>query len=59
MRKKVYFKNSYGEKGEKEFIQNGSKPTFGIFTQEPKERKYQISDLLRNQIDYVEFYNLD
>lgn len=53
MRKKVYFQNSYGEKMEKDFIQNGSKPTFGIFTKEFRERKYQVSNLLRNQLEYV------
>jgi hypothetical protein len=53
MRKKVYFQNSYGEKGEKEFVQNGTKPTFGIFTKEFRERKYQMSGLLRNQLDFV------
>lgn len=53
MRKKVYFQNSYGEKMEKDFIQNGSKPTFGIFTKEFRERKYQVSNLLKNQLEYV------
>jgi hypothetical protein len=53
MRKKVYFQNSYGEKMEKDFIQNGGKPTFGIFTKEFRERKYQVSNLLKNQLDYV------
>lgn len=53
MRKKVYFQNSYGTKGEKEFIQNGSKPTFGIFTKEFRERKFQVSNLLKNQQEYV------
>lgn len=53
MRKKVYFQNSYGANGEKEFIQNGSKPTFGIFTKEFAERKVKNSNLLNNQLDYV------
>jgi hypothetical protein len=53
MRKKVYFQNSYGEKMEKDFIQNGTKPTFGIFTKEFRERKYQMSNLLKNQLDFV------
>ena len=56
MRKKVYFQNSYGEKGDKDFIQNGSKPTFGIFTKEFRERKYQVSNLLKNQLEYVIIY---
>jgi hypothetical protein len=53
MRKKVYFQNSYGEKMDKDFVQNGAKPTFGIFTKEFRERKYQPSDLLKNQQEFV------
>ncbi len=53
MRKKVYYQNSYGENLEKDFIQNGSKPTFGIFTKEFRERKYQMSGLLTNQLEFV------
>ncbi len=53
MRKKVYFQNSFGEKGEKEFIQNGNKPTFGIFSKEFRERKFEVSNLLKNQREYV------
>ena len=57
MRKKVYFQNSYGKEGEKEFIQNGTKPTFGIFTKEFKERKLEYSNLLKNQISFVRIIN--
>ncbi len=53
MRKKIYFQNSYGEKGEKDFIQNGAKPTFGIFTKDFQERKHEMSSLLKNQKEYV------
>jgi len=59
MRKKLYFQNSYGEKMDKDFIQNGSKPTFGIFTKEFRERKYEMSNLLKNQKEFVKnFFNL-
>jgi hypothetical protein len=53
MRKKIYFQNSFGEKGDKDFIQNGAKPTFGIFTKEFKERRFEVSNLLKNQLLYV------
>jgi hypothetical protein len=53
MRKKVYFQNSYGDKMDKDFIQNGVKPTFGIFTKDFIERRFEVSKLLRTQIDYV------
>jgi hypothetical protein len=56
MRKKVYFQNSFGEKMDKDFIQNGTKPTFGIFTKEFRERKYQMSNLLKNQTDFVNIF---
>jgi hypothetical protein len=56
MRKKVYYQNSFGDHGEKEFVQNGTKTTFGIFTKEFKERRYQMSNLLKNQLEYVKYF---
>lgn len=53
MRKKVYLQNSYGEKGDKDFILNGTKTTFGIFTKGFQERVFKNSDKLQKQIDYV------
>ena len=53
MRKKIYFQNSFGEQGEKEFISEGFKTTFGIFTKEFKERRIQDSDLLLRQKNFV------
>ncbi len=54
MRKKIYYQNSFGAKGEKEFIRDGKKPTFGIFTKDFKERKYEKSSLLKNQEEFVD-----
>jgi len=53
MRKKIYFQNSFGEKGEKDFTSEGFKTTFGIFTKEFKERRITDSDLIKKQKDYV------
>jgi hypothetical protein len=55
MRKKVYYQNSYGEKMDKDFVINGSKPTFGIFSKDFRERRLQISSLLQKQTDFVSF----
>lgn len=53
MRKKVYFQNNYGDKDEKDFIVNGTKTTFGIFSKEFRERRFEASNLLKNQRKYV------
>lgn len=53
MRKKIYFQNSYGDQGEKDFTSEGFKTTFGIFTKEFKERRITDSDLIKKQKDYV------
>lgn len=55
MRKKVYYQNSYGDKLDKDFIQNGVKPTFGIFTKDFAERRFEVSSLLKNQIEFVNY----
>jgi hypothetical protein len=57
MRKKVYYQNSYGDNMEKDFVQNGYKNTFGIFSKEFRERRYQISDLLKKQREWVRIFN--
>lgn len=56
MRKKIYFQNSYGDQGEKDFTAEGFKTTFGIFTKEFKERRITDSDLIKKQKDYVITY---
>lgn len=53
MRKKVYYQNAYGDKMDKDYVVNGSKPTFGIFSKEFRERRFQMSNLLQNQLKYV------
>lgn len=53
MRKKVYYQNSYGDKLDKDFIQNGVKPTFGIFTKDFAEKRFEMSSLLKNQLQFV------
>jgi len=53
MRKKIYFQNSFGKQGENDFIVNGFKTTFGIFTKEFKERRFEKSDLLKKQEKYI------
>lgn len=53
MRKKIYYQNSYGAKGEKDYIIDGNKASFGIFTKEFKERVFKNSDLLNRQIKYL------
>ena len=53
MRKKIYYQNSYGDNLEKEFIRNGFKTSFGIFTKEFRERKPETSSLLKKQMSYV------
>lgn len=58
MRKKIYFQNSFGDQGEKEFMSEGFKTTFGIFTKEFKERRIQDSDLLLRQKNFVNKFNL-
>lgn len=56
MRKKIYFQNSFGEQGEKEFTSEGFKTTFGIFTKEFKERRITDSELIKKQKDYVTLF---
>ena len=53
MRKKIYFQNNYGDQGEKDFVQDGYKTTFGIFVKEFKERRIEHSDLLKRQLEFV------
>lgn len=53
MRKKVYFQNSFGEKGDKDYVLNGSKTSFGIFTKDYQERVFKNSEKLQKQLDYV------
>ena len=53
MRKKIYFQNSFGDLGDKEFVFNGSKTTFGVFTKEFKERRIEESDILKKQFAYI------
>jgi hypothetical protein len=53
MRKKVYYQNSHGDKMDKDFVVNGYKPTFGIFSKDFKERVFQKSNLLQNQEQFV------
>jgi hypothetical protein len=53
MRKKIYFQNNFGDLGDKEFIYNGVKTTFGMFTKEFKERRFEVSDLLRKQNELI------
>lgn len=53
MRKKVYYQNLYGEKGEKDFIFNGTKTTFGIFSKDFSEQIFSNSEKLNNQLKYV------
>ena len=53
MRKKVYLQNSYGKTGDQEFILNGTKTTFGIFTKNFQERIFKNSDKLQKQLNYV------
>lgn len=53
MRKKIWFQNSWGEKGEKDYIVNGYKSTFGIFVKEFTERRIEPSPLLKKQLEYV------
>jgi hypothetical protein len=54
MRKKVYYQNAHGEKLDKDFVLNGYKTTFGIFSKEFQERRYKMSDKLKEQVLYVE-----
>ena len=53
MRKKIYYQNNYGDLGDKEFIFNGYKTTFGMFTKEFKERKFEVSELLAKQNTFM------
>lgn len=54
MRKKIYFQNNYGEKGDKEFTLNGFKTTFGMFTKEFKERRFEESEVFKKQKAYLQ-----
>lgn len=53
MRKKIFFQNSYGPKGDKDYIVEGTRATFGIFTKIFKERVFQNSEKLNKQLEYV------
>ena len=53
MRKKIYFQNAFGEKGDKDFIINGTKASFGIFTKGFQERVFKNSEKLDRQLKYV------
>jgi hypothetical protein len=55
MRKKIYYQNAYGEKNDKDFIFNGGKATFGIFSKNFSERVFTNSNKLKNQLAYVSF----
>jgi hypothetical protein len=57
MRKKIFFQNNFGDKGEKDFVQDGYRTTFGIFVKEFKERRVEISDLLKRQLEFVIYNN--
>lgn len=59
LRKKLYIQNSFGENGEKDFVLNGIKTTFGIFTKKYNEKVFTPSDKLKKQQDYVSsfYYN--
>ena len=54
MRKKIYYQNNYGDLGDKEFIFNGHKTTFGMFTKEFKERRFEVSELLAKQTQFIQ-----
>jgi hypothetical protein len=53
MRKKIYYQNAYGEKNDKDFIFNGNKSTFGIFSKDFSERVFTNSEKLKKQLQYV------
>jgi len=53
MRKKAYYQNSYGEKLDKDFVLNGYKTTFGIFSKEFQERRPKVSEKLLRQLESV------
>jgi hypothetical protein len=58
MRKKIYFQNSFGPNGEKDFIYEGTKSTFGIFSKDFTERVFKNSALLEKQLDYVSIFSI-
>ena len=53
MRKKIYYQNSFGPNMEKDFIYEGNKATFGIFSKDFTERVFQNSTMLNKQLDHV------
>lgn len=53
MRKKIYYQNSFGPNMEKDFIYEGNKATFGIFSKDFTERVFKNSVLLEKQLDHV------
>ena len=57
MRKKIFFQNNFGDQGEKDFVLEGYRTTFGIFVKEFKERRLEVSDLLKRQLDFVIIFN--
>lgn len=53
MRKKVYYQNAYGPNLDKDYVLNGYKTTFGIFSKEFSERRPSVSPKLREQMEYI------
>jgi hypothetical protein len=53
MRKKIFFQNNFGDKGEKDFVQDGYRTTFGIFVKEFQERRLERTDSLKRQMAFV------
>lgn len=53
MRKKVYYQNSYGPNMEKDFVFNGEKTSFGIFSKDYQERVFQNSEKLNSQLNFI------
>jgi hypothetical protein len=59
MRKKVYYQNSHGENLDKDFVLNGHKTTFGIFSKEFQERRPKVSEKLEAQLQAVCYLNFN
>lgn len=53
MRKKAYYQNAYGDKLDKDYVLNGYKTTFGIFSKEFQERRPKISEKLQASVNRV------
>lgn len=56
MRKKIYYQNSYGPNNDKDFIFNGMKTTFGIFSKDVQETVFKNSEKLDKQLKYVRVF---